>query len=120
MRMALASQKGGGDGAVYPIVSSTKGRQNRLWMGPNGDNEPTLGYYIRENEKRLCHERSEANTDQQYPRERGRKFTVDAVADKAANLQFDVTDHSSAQAPKGGPISNFRLYLLSDLVATST
>jgi hypothetical protein len=51
MKMALVSQKGGSDGAAYLIVSSAKGRENRLWMGPDGDSEPTLGYYICENEQ---------------------------------------------------------------------
>jgi hypothetical protein len=83
-------------------------------MGPNGDNEPTLGYYICENEKSLCHQRKESNTDQQYPLEKGREFMVEAVADPDGDLHFDVIDHSSALAPGGGPIKNFKLYLFSD------
>jgi hypothetical protein len=114
MKMALVSQKGGSDGAAYLIVSSARGRENRLWMGPNGDNEPTLGYYICENEKSLCHRRKESITDQQYPLEKGREFLVEVVADPDGDLHFDVIDHSSALAPGGGPIKNFRLYLFSD------
>jgi hypothetical protein len=114
MKMALVSQKGGSDGATYLIVSSAKGRENRLWMGPNGDNEPTLGYYICENEKSLCHQRKESNTDQQYPLEKGREFMVEAVADPDRDLHLDVIDHSSALAPGGAPIKSFKFYLFSD------
>jgi hypothetical protein len=39
---------------------------------------------------------------------------VEVVADPDGDLHFDVIDHSSALAPGGGPIKNFRLYLFSD------
>jgi hypothetical protein len=44
MKMALVSQEGGSDGAANLIVLSKREREQGLWMGPNGDDNPALGY----------------------------------------------------------------------------
>ena len=114
LKMSLVSQTGPSDGAAYLILSNRLGRENRLWMGPDADAKPTLGYYICENEKSLCHNRAEATTDQQYLVEKGLDYNVVASVDQAGSLQFNVTENFSASAPNFGPITQFRFYLFSD------
>lgn len=113
MNMALVRQVGGSDGAAYLIISSEKGREHRLWMGPNGAGEPTLGYYICH--VGTCHQRSEAITDQQYPIKIGNQLRVDAFVNQAGGLQFNVNgDPLASTPPDREPITNFKFYLFSD------
>jgi hypothetical protein len=124
MKMALVRQDGHSDGAGYLITSNTRGRENRVWMGPNWNASPTLGYYIceDENEKVLCREKEGAEL-YQYALDEGVEYSVEAVMDESVDqgrdLNFTVIEHSgvensSANAPSGGPIKNFKFYLFSD------
>jgi hypothetical protein len=61
----------------------------------------------------LCRQGEDFAT-QQYPVDKGREYAVRTSVDEAGNLQFVVSENSSATAPDFGPITNFRFYLFSD------
>jgi len=108
--MTLVSQDGRSDGAAYLIVSSQRGREHRLWMGPDGDKQPAVGYYI-------CSRDACADRDQydhsQGKLEKGRAYTVNVT--NVGGVKFDVSGYPPVIAPADDvPLDGFRFYLSSD------
>jgi hypothetical protein len=113
MKMALVSQEGGSEGAASLIVLSKRGREQRLWMGPNGEDNPALGYYICKHG--TCHDKVGAELVGQQTLQIGPEFAVEAVVNEDGGLRFNVSGHTSASASQDQePITNFNFYLYSD------
>jgi hypothetical protein len=112
MKMSLVRQEGNSDGAAYLNVLSAQGRNQRLWMGPDEDGNPALGYYICN--VGLCPDR-----DPQYLSQHSlikeHEYTVDALLNPEGGLQFNVSEQPSASAERDlAPMTNFAFELAGD------
>jgi hypothetical protein len=111
--MALVATTGQADGAAYLIVASAGGREQRVWMGPNEEKQPTLGYYLCGDEHGTCTDGSGANKDKQLGIEPGHDYDVAIdVDDTTGGLRFTVGDMAPVTAPPDTkPLGTFRFYL---------
>jgi hypothetical protein len=113
MKMALVSQEGHSNGAAYLVVLTEEGHKHRLWMGPDVNGDPALGYYICD--KGSCEDRDPEDLRQYEDLPEKREFPVQAVVTKKAGVRFTVIGHSSETARKDpGPITSFQFELLSN------
>jgi hypothetical protein len=109
MKMSLVRQEGNSDGAAYLNVLSAQGRNQRLWMGPDGDGNPALGYYICN--VGLCTDRDSQYLSQ-YSLIKEHEYTVEALLNPEGGLQFNVSEQPSASAERDlAPMTNFAFEL---------
>ena len=109
MKMSLVRQQGRSDGAAYLNVLSAQGRYQRLWMGPDGDGDPALGYYVCN--IGLCTDRDPRHLSQ-YSLVKEREYLVEALVNPEGGLQFNVSEQPSASAERDlAPITNFAFEL---------
>ena len=109
MRMTLASQEGRSDGAGYLNVLSAQGRKQSLWMGPDGDGDPALGYYTCN--AGLCPDRDPQYLNQ-HSLMKEHEYLVEAFVNQDGGLQFDVSERPSASADRDlAPITKFAFEL---------
>jgi hypothetical protein len=110
MKMELSRLKGRSTGAAYLVVLNSWGPKQRLWMGPDEDGNPSVGYY-------MCNELQCPDPDTknltQHPLEPKREFTVEAF-ERYGDLTFAVTGHEGAGVENVGPISSFSFEVKSD------
>ena len=117
--MTHERQQGKSDGGAYLSISSSDDRENRVWMGPGGDNQdiPMLGYKFCPQFDAKCE-----GVDQHQIVEK-QEYQIEAVATEKEpgsnqrGLEFNVGGHkewSTYAQPDSGDITSFRFYLFSD------
>lgn len=110
MKLVLVSQRGGRDGAAYPIVSRRTSPILRAWVGPNDKKEPAVGYS-------LCNDNTCRDPkDSDYSLiEKGREYKLEAFVTTNGGVQFNLDGQRFAvSAPDRRGIRAFSLYLFSE------